>query len=252
MDPAEVLDVRADNVAEMGFFCYMSKRKSPGYGRKFDWVRSRFAEGLRIKMLRLPERGFIEYIPGEFAWRPVYAEGYMVIHCLWIVGRSRGKGHARRLIGECLDDARGAGMDGVAAVTSEGNWLVGRRPFEAMGFECVDQAPPTFCLMVKRFRQTATPRFTGGWQQKLARCGPGLTVFRSGQCPYLEDATRAIVETGAAAGWPTQVVELRTARDVREKCPSAYGVYTAVHDGRLLAYHSIGRNEILKRLPSKL
>lgn len=31
-------------------------------------------------------RGFIEYIPGAFGWRAVFAEDYMLIHCLWVMG----------------------------------------------------------------------------------------------------------------------------------------------------------------------
>lgn len=66
-----IIDVTRSNVDETGFFCYMSKRKSEGFRRKLAWVKARFAEGMRIKMLEPPERGFIEYIPGEYAWRAV-------------------------------------------------------------------------------------------------------------------------------------------------------------------------------------
>jgi hypothetical protein len=38
----------------------MSKKKAPGYKNKLDWLKGRFAEGLKIKMLELPNRGFIE------------------------------------------------------------------------------------------------------------------------------------------------------------------------------------------------
>jgi hypothetical protein len=30
------------------------------------------------------EMGMIEYAPGHHAWRPVEAEGYLVIHCLMV------------------------------------------------------------------------------------------------------------------------------------------------------------------------
>jgi hypothetical protein len=89
-----ILDVGPENVGELGFFCYMSKRKSEGYARKLSWLERRFDEGLRIKMLELPDRGFIEYIPGEYAWRTVDARGFFFIHCLWVVGKSKGNGFA--------------------------------------------------------------------------------------------------------------------------------------------------------------
>jgi hypothetical protein len=61
---AKLIDVTAENVAEKGFFCYMSKPKAAGHQRKLNWLKARFAEGMRIKMFELPQRGFIEYIPG--------------------------------------------------------------------------------------------------------------------------------------------------------------------------------------------
>lgn len=47
----EIVSVDAANVEEYGFFCYKSKPKSVGYGQKLDWLRQRFAEGMRIRIL---------------------------------------------------------------------------------------------------------------------------------------------------------------------------------------------------------
>ena len=119
-----LIDANATNVSDTGFFCYMSKRKSEGYQRKLNWLKMRFAESLKIKMLGQGERGFIEYIPGEYAWRAVNAKGYMFIHCLWVVGKSKAKGYAGLLLNECLNDAKRSKMKGVAMITSKRNWLI--------------------------------------------------------------------------------------------------------------------------------
>ena len=65
----DIIEVNKGNLAEKGFFCYMSKKKSEGYQRKLEWLKDRFDEGMKIKLLDLKQggRGFIEYIPGEFA-----------------------------------------------------------------------------------------------------------------------------------------------------------------------------------------
>ena len=130
-----IIDVTTDTVDEAGFFCYMSRKKSVGWQRKRQWLEMRFSEGLRIKLLDLSQdgRGFIEYIPGEFAWRPVEAAGFVFIHCLWVVGKSKGKGYGSMLLDACLADARRQGADGVAMVTLEGNWLAGRKRLRAHG-----------------------------------------------------------------------------------------------------------------------
>jgi GNAT superfamily N-acetyltransferase len=243
-----IIEVNEENVSQTGFFCYMSKRKSEGYQRKLRWLRARFAEGMKIKMLELPERGFIEYTPGEYAWRAVEARGYMFIHCLWVVGKSRGKGYAKRLLQECLEDAERAGMHGVAVVTSEGNWLVSKRLLLKQGFQSVAQAPPSFELLVKPFRDGPSPSFTGNWDTKGHRYGQGITIIRSDQCPYIQDATRTILEAAEEIGIDTRVVELRDCQEVRNLAPSPYGVFNVIFNGDLLSYHHLSEKEVWKRL----
>jgi len=234
---AEIVTVDRSNVEETGFFCYMSKRKSEGYLRKLNWVKARLDEGMRIKMLKLPERGFIEYISGELAWRAVNAEGWMVIHCLWVVGKSKGKGLGAALLAECVKDARKAGMFGVAMVTSQGNWLAGKKLLVSRGFQAVDKGPPSFTLMVKKLRPGPLPSFPRDWAARAAHYGQGLTIIRSDQCPYHPDATRILLEAAAKKRIKTRVVEFRKARDVQTLSPSPYGVFNIVYDGKLLGYH---------------
>jgi GNAT superfamily N-acetyltransferase len=105
---AEIITVDGTNFEEHGFFCYKSKPKSEGYQNKLDWLQQRFEEGLRIKILYEDKRsvGFIEYIPGEHTWRVVEAPDYLVVHCLWVVGRGKKKGYGSRLLNECVEDAQ--------------------------------------------------------------------------------------------------------------------------------------------------
>jgi N-acetylglutamate synthase-like GNAT family acetyltransferase len=240
----QLIDVNAQDVSETGFFCYMSKRKTEGFRRKLEWVKKRFTEGMRIKMFRLPLRGFIEYIPGEHAWRAVNAKGYMFIHCLWVVGQSRSKGLATLLLNECIKDAKKSDMRGVAMVTSERDWLVKKRFLSKHGFESVDIAPPTFELMVKKFGDYPSPSFSGDWNRKMGRYGKGITVFRSDQCPYIENYVAAVKEKAKELGIKCQVVELNSSRDVRNLAPSAYGVFGIIYDGRIMTLSNLIKNEL--------
>jgi len=235
----KIIDVTAENVDETGFFCLMSRKKSDGYQRKLKWLKARFEEGLRIKMLDLSEggRGFIEYIPGEYAWRPVEASGYLFIHCLWVVGKSKGNGYAKLLVRECLADAKRCGAQGVAMVTSDGNWLVGKKLLLSRGFKSVDLAPPGYELLATDFGPAPPPLFPTDWDRRAARFGKGLTVVRTDQCPYLDDAVNTALETGRDRGIPTNVVELTSAQDIRERSPSPYGVFTIVLDGEVLSHY---------------
>lgn len=245
-----IVDVNAGNADQTGFFCYMSKRKAPGFGLKAAWLMNRFAEGLRIKMLELPERGFIEYLPAEYACRAMEAKGFMAIHCLWVVGRSKGKGYGRILLDACCREARKAGMKGVAMVSSEGTWLAGKRVLEKAGFTCVDTAPPSFSLMVKAFDKGPKPRFCGGWEAKAAGFGKGLTIIRTDQCPYIEDASNLAAACADKVGVKHRVVVFGSAAEIREKSPSAYGTFGLVFNGRLISYNYLLEKDLLPLLKS--
>lgn len=243
-----IIDVSSVNLEHTGFFCYMSKPRAEGYKLKLNWLKQRFAEGMRLKMFELPERGFIEYIPGEYAWRSVDAKGYMLIHCLWVVGKSKGKGLGGILLEECIKDAKVSGMNGVAMVTSERVWLAGEKLLLKHGFESVGEAPPAFNLMVKKFGDAPIPTFTPDWEEKANRWGQGLTVIRTDQCPYIPDATNHVLKTAQELGIPARVIELKSSQDVRELAPSPYGVFSIVHDGRLLSYHYLLPKDLVKAI----
>lgn len=236
MTVPKIIDVNAGNVEQAGFFCYMSRRKTEGFRQKLDWLKARFAEGMRIKMLELPERGFIEYLPGEYAWRAVDAADTLFIHCLWVVGKSKNQGFAGALLQECFRDAIAAGNKGVAMLTSERNWLAGKKALLKHGFESAAEEPP-FNLLVKRFGETDPPSLTGGWEDKARRFGAGVTVVRSAQCPYIPDATETVLKAARELGIESRVVELKSCREIRERAPSPYGVFSIVYNGSLLSYH---------------
>jgi L-amino acid N-acyltransferase YncA len=247
----EILDVSSSNVDQRKFFCYMSKPKSPGYQQKREWLERRFAEGLKIKILHEDggrDTAFIETIPGEYAWRAVQAPGYLVIHCLWVVGKGKGKGYGTRLLQECLADARSQGKRGVVMVSSDGNWLASKKLFLHNGFVEVDHAPPTFQLLVHRFDEGPDPAFPLNWEARQAAFGPGLTVVRTPQCPYIENATNDFLQFCAELGISAGVVELQSAGEVQERAPCAYGVFSIVYNGRLLSYTYLNREDFEKRL----
>jgi len=250
MSDAEIVTVDASNVEEQGFFCYKSKPKSEGHRQKLDWLRARFAEGLRIKILYQGQRsvGFIETMPGEAAWRAVRAPGYAVIHCLWVVGQGKGQGYGTWLLNACVEEAREAGRPGVAVVTSSGVWLAKNKLFLRNGFEVVDRAPPSFELLVKRFDGAPPPAFPTDWEERQRSYGPGLTVVYSSQCPYMPDATRLALEAAGRRGIPAHAVQLTSGREVQERSPSPYGVFGIVYEGKLLSYHYIQDREFDKFL----
>jgi GNAT superfamily N-acetyltransferase len=218
----------------------------PGRQQKRRWLEANAKFGLRAKtLLAADDRpcGYIEYLPGEFAWRGVEARGYMFIHCIWIFSkRQQRKGWGSVMIEACLDDARKAGMSGVAVVVRDGPWLADRRLFHANGFEPVDTAPPDYQLLVRKLnRAAANPAFKKGWDQKVARYGRGLTIIRSSQCPHIAKFASEIAQTAAEEfHLKPRVVDLASCQDA-QNAPTPYAVFALIYNGRLLADHQISR-----------
>lgn len=47
----KIVDLNEANIDEYGAFCLQSKKKTQGYKEKFEWIKERFKEGLRLKLL---------------------------------------------------------------------------------------------------------------------------------------------------------------------------------------------------------
>ena len=249
MAEIEIIDANADNIGEFGF-CGYKNIKQEGYKRKINWLKKRFAEGMKFKVLYSEDNGavgFIEYIPGEYAWRSVEAGGFMVIHCIAIMSRKyKGKGYGSLLVDQCLRDAKRVRMQGAAVVTRKGTWMAGRELFLKKGFEIADEAPPDFELLVRRFKKNVSkPKFTGDWVERLRPYRLGLTIIRSDQCPYIEKSVTEISETAEGKyGLKPKIVELSDCHQA-QKAPSAFAIFNIVYNGELLTDHPISNTRFI-------
>lgn len=226
--------------------CGIKCASHPGRRQKYGWLQANFQYGLRAKTLLDPDSkpcGYIEYLPGEYAWRGVEAGGYMFIHCLWNHSkRYQRQGWGSAMVDACLNDARDACMKGVAAVVRKGPWLADRRLFQAKGFEPVDTAPPDYELLVRKLKPgAATPAFKTGWDQKVARYARGLTIIRSSQCPYITKFADEIAQTAEQEyAIKPRVVNIESWCDA-QSAPTPYAVFALIYQGRLVADHQISR-----------
>ncbi len=241
MDQIEIIDTNSDNICEYAF-CGYKNLKNEGYKRKIEWLKQRYSEGLKFKILHTEadgDVGFIEYIPAEYSWKAIAADGYMVIHCLLIHNKKyQGQGYGAQLLESCLQDARQENLNGVTVIVSQGTWMPDGELFTKHGFESVDLAPPAFELLVKKFKEAPSPKFKGDWENKLQKCGPGLTIFRSDQCPYLAKSTKEILETSKQYDIPVNVVDLKNCKEA-QNAPSAFAIFSLVYNGKLIAEHPV-------------
>jgi len=241
----QLIDVDAANFDTLPC-CGIKSPDHPGRRQKHCWLQENLQFGLRARILLAPDGqpcGYIEYLPGEYAWRGVDAGGYMFIHCVWVhARRHQHKGWGSVMVQASVEDARKAGMSGVAAIARDGAWLADRRLFLANGFEPVDTAPPDYVLLARKLdARAANPSFLGGQEEKLERYSRGLTIIRSSQCPYAEKFAGEIARAAEEEyGIKPRVVEIESWREA-QNAPTPYAVFALIYNGRLLADHQISR-----------
>jgi ribosomal protein S18 acetylase RimI-like enzyme len=247
-----IVDVNRENVSRYPVACFMNPA-SEGYRQKVAWLKKRLAEGLKIKLLYFENdrkcHGYIEYLPGECAWRAVESPGYLFIHCLWVYpDKAKNKGYGSLLLEECIRDAEEQGKYGVTAVASDGAFMAKKDIFLKNGFQAVETTG-MFTLLVKKLRKGPLPRF----QDRDKQLGKykGLNIVYSNQCPWVARFVAEIDELLQEKGLKVKITELKTARQA-QAAPSIYGVFTLLQDGRILADHYISQRRFLNIMDKEL
>lgn len=251
MGDTEIIDLTPQNIADYGVCGYKDLQKHPELQRKIRWFTEYYPKGLRIKVLFSKKSGYqgmLEYIPGRYAHRPVDADGYMFIHCIFVGFRNefKGKGYASSMIDACIGDAQNARMRGVAVVTRKGPFMAKRDIFVRKGFEVADTAGPDFELLALKFDPGAdNPRFRTSMTKNRDRYKKGLTILRSAQCPYSEKNVAAIMETARKKyGLDPRLVELADA-DAVQDAPCAFGTFCILYNGEIISHHPISNSRFI-------
>ena len=259
MGDIEIIDLNTDNISDYGVCGYKDLKKHVELRKKIEWFQEYYSKGLRIKIVMSKKGGYqgmLEYIPGEYAHRPVEAEGYMFIHCIFLGFRKefKGQGMASQLLKECIQEAQDKEMWGVAVVTRKGPFMVGNDIFLNKGFQIVDSVKPDFDLLVKKFdEKSPDPQFRKDMGESLKEYSEGLTILRSVQCPYTEKNVNAIMESAKDKfKLETSLVDLKEASDVQNS-PCAFGSFCLIYEDEILSYHPISKtrfeNIMKKTLP---
>lgn len=229
----EIIDFTPLNIADYGVCGYKDVQKHLELRRKIEWFKEYYPKGLRIKGLFSKTGGYqgmIEYIPGKYEHRPVNAEGYLFIHCVFVGFRNefKGKGYATLLLHKCIEEARSAKMNGVAVVVRKGSFMAKRDIFIKNGFESVAVAKPDFELLSIKFDpKTKNPSFKNISVQDYS---DGLTIFRSPQCPYSVKNVDAIMKTAHKLKLKTHLINMQDVKAV-QSAPCAFGTFCIVNDG---------------------
>ena len=237
MDKPDIIEVTPSNIDRYGVGCIRNKNH-PGVKEKIKWYKDHYHTGLRMLQAYVDGKlsGFLEYVSGGNPWRPVIAEDYLFIHCIWVYeNRLQGEGLGSLLINKCIDAARDSERLGVATISSRGSWLADERIFLKNGFEKIT-SKERFDLLVFKLKRGRLPEFIK-WEEQ-AGDHPGTTLVLSHQCPAnaraLQDIERIAEEEGID-------LNINFLRDVcqAQRAPSGFGVFQLLHNGKVLEDHYI-------------
>lgn len=249
MSQVEMLEMNGEWLEGMGSFCLRSKKNSPGYLNKNKWLNQQFEKGLHyIQLLENGKQvGFIEYADAEYSSRVVYADGFVVIHCLWV--SAVGKGYGTQLLKKCLEDAKKRGKKGVVVLSNDQtSWTPSKDLFLQHQFQCIATAPYDFELLMFALQENIDlPYFPNNWKERLAKF-QNLTILRSFQCPYVEVATENIQVAANKLGLIPDLIDLQNREDLMEKSPTPYGIFSVVYKGQLITFHRLTVHSFYKKL----
>ncbi len=255
MPEAIIIDLTPETIENYGVCGYKDVRKHKELRNKIAWFGKYYPLGLRIKALIAPDgsyQGMIEYIPGEYAHRPVDASGFLFIHCVFVGFKKEHKdrGYATRMIQLVLEEAREAGKRGVAVVSRKGSFMANAAIFLKLGFNIVDQAKPDFQLLAKVFEgDSSAPRFKDNKEQALK---DGLIIQRSPQCPYTEKNVMDIMQAAKAQfDLEPTLIDLQD-HVAAQNSPCPFGTFCIIHDGEVISHHPISRKRFENIMSKRL
>ena len=242
----QIIDINnKEKIESYGLFCKKSQKKEEGYQNKVRWLQERFKEGLKYKLLWVSDgyknptsRGFIEYIPGEYTWRGIKAEGWMVIHCLWITGKIKGKGYGMKLLNEAINDALEQNLKGVAVLTSPKCSGLSKSPiFLKAKFKKVDELAPNYELLVLPFSKgTSLPKFNPILDDEIKACGKGISMIDACQCPYAQELIEPLKKCANSLNVPFHLINFKNSVDAQNNNITPYGIYGVIFNGEVISH----------------
>ena len=243
----EYIRVTKENLEKEHICCAISNNKDIQVSSKKAWLAERFDEGLVF--LKSTERGkcFIEYIPAEYAWNPIDADGYVYIDCLWVSGSLKGHGYSSDLLEECIRDSKDKGKKGLCILSS-----VKKKPFladpkflEHKGFEVCDESENGIQLWYLPFDKYAE-------KPKFRECAKrphtdeaGYVLYYTSQCPFNAKYVPIVEETAKEHGVPFRAVHIQNREDARN-APTPITTYALFYGGDYVTNEQMNDKKFIK------
>ena len=243
----EYIRVTKENLDKEHICCAISNNKDVQVSSKKAWLSDRFDEGLVF--LKSAERGkcFIEYIPGENAWVPIEAEGYMYIDCLWVSGSLKGHGYSSDLLNECIRDSKEKGKKGlcILAAAKKKPFLSDPKFLTAKGFTVADEADNGIQLWYMPFDKSAKAPTFKECAKHPHIDEEGYVLYYTNQCPFNAKYVPVVEDTAGSNGISFKAIKIES-REQAQSAPTPITTYALFHEGEYITNEQMNDKKFLK------
>ena len=223
-----------ENIDNEHICCAMSNNQS---ACKKEWLKKRFEDGLVF--YRSEQRGkcFIEYMPAEYAWHPICADGYMHINCLWVSGSLKGHGYSNDLLNECIRDSRAKGKVGLCILSSakKKGFLADPKYLMYKGFRVADESESMIQLWYLPFDDNEHKPVFKQCAKQPKTDEKGLVIYYSDQCPFTYYWVPRLVEVAKENNIPLKVIYIDSLEKA-QNAPSPVTNFSIFKDGVFLTH----------------
>jgi L-amino acid N-acyltransferase YncA len=118
---------------------------SKSYRKRIEYLEKSIPKGFHKKLLIQGKEvvGQIEYSPSSVSYYPITGENLIVMNCIWVLRKAKGKGFGRKLLESMIESERGAYA--FVTIALENHWSPWFRKdqMEKLGFTTLDSTRVT-------------------------------------------------------------------------------------------------------------
>lgn len=250
----ELIKITYENLGSEHICCAILNNKDCQVMSKKSWLEARLDEGLVFLKCDVRGKCFIEYVPAEFAWAPVEADGYMYIDCLWVAGQFKGKGYSNLLLDACIKDAKEKGKKGLVALSSKKKqgFLSDPKYLKYKGFKTADKADPYFELMYLPFTEDEEAvRFKPHVKEPVKSSEQkGWVLYYTNQCPFTAKYVPLLESLAREKGVDLKTVHLLTTEQA-QNAPSPFTTFSLFYNGEFVTHEILSEKKFEKILEDR-
>lgn len=250
----DLIRLTHENISSEHICCAISNEKDIQVASKKAWLKDRLDEGLVFLKCDVRGKCFIEYIPAEYAWAPIEANGYLYIDCLWVSGQYKGHGYSNLLMDECIRDGKTKGKKGLVILSSlkKAGFLTDPEYLNHKGFKKADSAYPYFELMFLPFdRNAEIPRFKPSVKEiKHEDMENGFVCYYTNQCPFTAKYVPIIENVALKRSVAFRSVRLET-KEQAQNAPSPFTTFSLFYNGEFVTHEILSDKKFEKLMIAK-